>query len=316
VCLCPFHGNKYTPSFSVSKSSGAYICFNSSCGVSGGLTDLVVVLTKRDEFAARRLIRTQEKDISTSYSDRLKAAVSSAPQEFTEFPQGTLDRLHQEYLSSSIAQDYMTGRGFEQETMEKFGIGYSAKTDMVTVPMHDSKARPIGLIGRSIQDKKFKNSPGLPTSKTLFNFHRAKKTGDTAIIVEASFDAMRIDQSGYPNVVGCLGGNFSSYHAEQLDRTFNTLIIMTDFDKKRIDANCRRCAKEGKKLCTGHNAGRDLGMYIANTLSRKRILWASYEDRMVYADGAKDPGDMTDDQIRQCLKNAVSNFEYRSWNLY
>jgi hypothetical protein len=148
--------------------------------------------------------------------------------------------------------------------------------------------------------------------------HRAKKHGDTVIVCEASFDAMRIHQAGYPNVVACLGGNFSPYHFDQLNKHFSTIVIMTDFDKKEkhLYKNCQKCKKRGLTLCAGHNPGRDLGATIAAGLHMKDILWASYSDGIVYPNSAKDAGDMTDDEIRQCLKNAVDHYEYSEWGVY
>jgi len=187
--------------------------------------------------------------------------------------------------------------------------------------MHDPKGMPIGLIGRtpSHTDKRFKNSTNLPKSKTTWNFHRAKRTGDTVIVCEASYDAMRIHQAGYPNVVALLGGHVTPYHLEQLGRHFSTIIIMTDFDKKQYRANCRACKnrkfKHNEVRCKGHRPGRELGHQIADALSHKRILWATYDDKCVFPNGAKDASDMTDDEIRQCLKNAISHVEYSLWDI-
>jgi 5S rRNA maturation endonuclease (ribonuclease M5) len=61
-------------------------------------------------------------------------------------------------------------------------------------------------------------------------------------------------------------------------------------------------------------AGRALGMSIANKLRNKDILWASYEYGKIYPHDAKDVGDMTDEEIKACIKNSVSDLEYRSWS--
>ena len=61
-------------------------------------------------------------------------------------------------------------------------------------------------------------------------------------------------------------------------------------------------------------AGRELGHSIAGRLRNKNLLWASYEYGKVYPHGAKDAGDMTDEEIKACIKNAVSDIEYRSWS--
>jgi hypothetical protein len=42
-------------------------------------------------------------------------------------------------------------------------------------------------------------------------------------------------------------------------------------------------------------------------------LWASHEYGKIYPHDAKDAGDMTDEEIKSCIKNAVSDIEYRSW---
>lgn len=320
LCFCPFHGNKHSPSFSVSRTNGTYICFNHSCGATGTLVDLVKRTTKRNEFEARRMILKKKSETQQAFTDQLKKALRPVV-DFVEFPRHTIDRMAEDFWKNPEAVRYMVeDRGFEEETLETFKIGYSAKKDIIAVPMHSPKGVPVGVIGRpaSKENKFFKNSRGLPTSKTLWNLHRAKRHGDTVIITEASFDAMRVHQAGYENVVACLGGNFSPYHFDQLDKHFSTIVIMTDFDRKEkhMYKNCQKCKKRNLNLCVGHNPGRDLGATIAAGLQKKRVLWASYDDKVVYPNEAKDAGDMTDDEIRQCLRNAVSNFVYEGWRIY
>ena len=129
---------------------------------------------------------------------------------------------------------------------------------------------------------------------------------------------MRIHQAGYPNVIAILGGHLSPTHYSLLLRYFSTIIIMTDFDKKEshIYVNCKKCKAKGAALCLGHNPGRDIGEALSVGLSSKKVMWASYDTEVVYPDDAKDAGELTDDQIRQCLRNAVNDYIYHSWNLY
>ncbi len=329
LCFCPFHGNTHTPSFSVSRTNGAFICFNHSCGESGTLVDLVKRTKGVNEFEARRIILKKKSETQQAFEDELEKLLTPVV-EFPEFSQDVLDRMREDFWENPEAVRYMVEeRGFEEETLEHFGIGYSAKKEIIAVPMHSPKGVPVGVIGRpaDTENKFFKNSRGLPTSKTLWNFHRAKREGDTVIICEASFDAMRIHQAGYANVVACLGGNFSPYHFDLLNRTFNRIVIMTDFDdkSKHVRKACRKCKNRGSNLCMGHNPGRDLGATIAAGLNRKDILWASWGHGIAYPNfavegvrngAAKDAGDMTDDEIRQCLRNAVPDFEYSQWELY
>lgn len=303
----------------VDKYKGLYHCFSPSCDASGKLEDLPRVLLKMNHFQVQRLLIQSKSDKSVPFTDRLAEAMAK-PVDFEPFPQEVLNRAVSDF-KGSIAQDYMHSRGFTDETLEYFGVGYSKAQGMVIVPMHDPKGMPIGLIGRtpSHENKRFKNSTNLPKSKTCWNFHRAKRTGDTVIVCEASYDAMRIHQAGYPNVVALLGGHVTPHHVEQLGRTFSTVVIMTDFDELQYRPNCKRCKnvdfRRGDVRCLGHRPGRDLGDAIASQLSHKKILWAAYGEEEVFPHGAKDASDMTDDEIRQCLKNAVSRAQYSMWEL-
>lgn len=318
LCYCPYHGNKFTPSFSVSNSHGSFICYNHACGVSGNLLDLVTFVAKVSYYEGLRIIDKAGKS-DVSFKERMERRRKKM--EFPSFPPEVLERMQKEFWNDSEGLEYMLSRGFERDTLREFGIGYSATKNMVATPMYDIAGNPIGVIGRSPsrEDKQFKNSVGLPTSQTLWNIHRARKFSDAAIVCEANFDGMRISQAGYPNVVACLGGNFSPNHAEQLDQNFSTIIIATDFDdkEKHIYKGCRKCRDRGFEWCQGHNPGRALGNTIAEEMSRrgKVIKWAAWGNGVVYPHGAKDVGDLTDEEIKHCIQNAVSNYIYRSWNI-
>lgn len=312
LAYCPFHGNTDSPAFAVDKNKGLFTCFNPSCMNSGTLEELIRRTTDLNPFQAARVILKYKNADKTPFADRLAEVMKKTP-DFVEFPKDSLDRLYESFKGSK-GEEYMKSRGFNDDTLDYFRVGYSDKKDMVVVPMHDPKGMPVGFIGRAAShtNKVFKNTVNLPKSKTAWNFHRAKKDGDTVIICESSYDAMRIHQAGYSNVVALLGGHVTSFHLEQIGRHFSKVIIMTDFDKKGYRPNCRLC---NYQACQGHRAGRELGRSIARGLPNKKIMWAAYDDTCVFPHGAKDASDMTDDEIRQCLRNAVSNLEYSRWNI-
>lgn len=288
--FCPFHNNVHTFSFSISTITGAWLCFNPSCGQSGNLVDLVKKVLGKNDFQALRFISSKASTQEEIFEEELSSILEDKP-DFIEFSQDTLDSLYNGLGNSKAAQEYFNSRGINEESMHYFRLGYSANQNMVIVPVHSPDGIPVGLVGRSISDKKFKNSNNLPKSKTLFNIHRAKRIGDNVIVVESSFDAIRVHQAGFPNVVATLGGHVSTDNIKLLNRYFNKIIIMTDSDE----------------------AGRNLGISIASKLKNKNLLWASYTYGKIYPHDAKDAGDMTDDEIKLCINNAVSDFEYRSW---
>ena len=238
-----------------------------------------------------RYISSKEAESVENFDEVLKDMFEEKP-DYVEFPQDTLDQLYSNLNDNEHAKEYFNHRGIKQEAIDYFKLGYSSNMGMVIVPVHSPDGLPVGLVGRSISEKKFKNSTNLPRSKTMFNIHRAKKIGGQVIIVESTFDAIRVHQAGFPNVVATLGGHISHDNINLLNRYFNRIIIMTDSDQ----------------------AGRELGTTITNRMRNKDILWASHSYGKIYPNNAKDAGDMTDQEISTCIKNAVSDIEYRTWN--
>lgn len=319
ICLCPFHGNTNSPAFSVSKTSGKFLCFNESCGEFGSLIELVKRIAHKNDFEAARIIYKAKKDSALSFTDRLQRVTAKTV--MPTFQPETIERLKEAFWKTPKALDYMRGRGFEDSILEDYKIGYSEKKRVINVPMYSESGEPVGFIGRAIENKRFHNSENLPVRQTLWNLHRARRLGDTVIVCEASFDAMRIAQAGYPNVVACLGGNFNEQHAHQLMKYFKTVIIFTDWDDSREHVydkggkRCRKCVDAGYSACKGHNPGRDTGQKIATLVKGKQIKWATLGYKRVY-DGAKDAGDMTIQQIREAIQGAVTNMEYQRWGIY
>lgn len=314
LALCPVHGNTNTPALSIEKTEGVFMCWNSSCGISGKLEDLVRLTTKKDEFQIARLI-LKAKAGGDSISTQVQRSLRK-PQEFVRYNENMLSRMAEQMWQEEAGREYMHSRGFEDETLKEFEVGYSVKRNMIVVPMHDPTGMPVGFIGRkaSHTDKVFKNSKNLPSSLTLWNLHRAKKTGGTIIICESCFDAMRVHQAGFPNVVASLGGYWNTHRRDLIERYFNTVIIMTDDDKLRIETPCQSCLSKGNRRCVGHLDGESLGMKIADSLPGKRVKWATASDiQSVYSKRfySKDACGMTEPQIRDCISNAVPHIEYR-----
>ena len=287
LCLCPFHHNTDSPAFAASYSKGLFVCYNQNCSASGTVLDLVKKLTNRNDFEALRFISSSKQSEAEAFEDGLKDLLDDKP-DFVAFPEETLKNLYNGLIKSEEAKEYLKSRKIDLSAMAHFAMGYSENMSMVTVPLHSPEGLPVGIIGRSIKDKKFKNSINLPRNKTMFNLHMAKREGGTIIVCESSFDVIRLWQAGFPNAVGTLGGSISDINIQNLNKYASTIIIMTDNDQ----------------------AGRALGIKIAQKLKNKNVLWAKYDYNTIYPHLAKDVGDMTDEEIKQCIKNAIPHFEY------
>ena len=224
IIFCSFHSNTRTPAGEVHKSNGTFFCF--SCQKVADLVELVMHVSGRTYFEAVRFIKgkEQENDLEIEINKKLYIKPDYVP-----YDELIIKRLNNQMMDSDRAKNYMLYRKITQDSIIKFALGYSEKQDMVTIPVHSPEGIPVGFVGRSIEGKDFKNTPGLPKSKTLFNLHRVK-TADRVYVVESSFDAIRLDQVGFP-AVATLGANVSNSQTELLQKYFNNIIVIADNDE-------------------------------------------------------------------------------------
>jgi DNA primase len=180
----------------------------------------------RTYFESVRYIKSKETETDLSY--QINQTLVQKP-DYIPYDELQIKRLNQQALESPRATRYYDGRLINETSIKKFQLGYSEKQDMVTIPVHSPDGIPVGFVGRSIEGKEFKNTPGLPKSKTLFNIHRVK-TADKVYVVESSFDAIRLDQCGFP-AVATLGANVSSFQTDLLIKYFNNVIVIADNDE-------------------------------------------------------------------------------------
>ena len=241
IIFCPFHNNHRTPAGEVHKTNGMFFCF--SCQKSADLIELVMHTSGRTYFEAARFIKSKEKESNLALEiDR--ALVKE--EHYKPFDELIIKRLHNNLISSDRAKNYFQYRKLTKHSCEKFVLGYSEKQDMVTVPVHSPDGVPLGFVGRSIEGKDFKNTPGLPKSKTLFNLHRVKKS-DIVYVVESSFDVIRLDQLGIP-AVATLGANVSGKQIELLQKYFNNILIIADNDEAGGNMKDRIIEKLGSRV--------------------------------------------------------------------
>lgn len=224
IIYCPFHGNHRTPAGEVDKASGIFFCF--SCQHVCDLIELIMHTTGRTYFESARFIKSKEQQ--TSLIDSVSKKLVEKP-DYVQYDQVLIKRLNQQALESPRAMRYYSGRLITEESVRKFALGYSEKQDMVTIPVHSPDGIEVGFVGRSVEGKDFKNTPGLPKSKVLFNLHRVKSS-NKVYVVESSFDAIRLDQCGFA-AVATLGANVSNYQTDLLQKYFNSIVVIADNDE-------------------------------------------------------------------------------------
>ena len=268
IIFCPYHNNTRTPAGEVSKESGLFFCF--SCQQTAELQELIMKMTNMSYFESIRFIKSKEKE--TNIEDLVNKKLYK-PKEFIQYDEVLIKRLSNQTLESPRAMRYFEGRKITKKSIEKFSLGYSEKQDMVTIPVQSPDGMTIGFVARTIEGKEFKNTPGLPKSKILFNLHRIK-TSSRVYVLESSFDAIRVDQVGFP-AVATLGANVSSSQIELLKKYFSEICVVADND--------------------------DAG----NTMANKLIEKIGSKAYMMKLDNKyKDIGDMLDSDIIELLQKS------------
>ena len=224
IIFCPFHNNTRTPAAEVHKTNGLFYCF--ACQETKELTEVVMQASGRSYFEAARLI--DSKSDNKNLVEALEDTLNKKP-EFEEYDLDMIERLNKNVSTNSRAIEYYKSRNINKDSVEKYKLGYSEKQDMVTIPVYSPDGLCLGFVGRSIEGKVFKNTPGLPKSKTLFNLQRAKRH-DKVFVVESSFDAIRLEQVGV-HAVATLGATISKEQRKLLKQYFNEVIVLGDNDE-------------------------------------------------------------------------------------
>ncbi len=126
--LCPFHNEK-SPSFHVNPRHQYYHCFG--CGASGSVIDFIMQIEGMEFLPALRLLADRAGIIltdSSSPEDIKKARIIKQGKERLYELMQSLSLWYGSQLhtrEAEIARQYIQSRGLDDETIRRFGIGYS-----------------------------------------------------------------------------------------------------------------------------------------------------------------------------------------------
>ncbi len=125
--LCPFHNEK-SPSFTVSPSKEIFKCFG--CGKSGNSISFIMEHEKLSYVEALRWLAAkyniQIEETAVSPQQRLQVQTSESLFIINQFAQKFFsEQLFETENGNDIALSYMKERGFTEDVLRKFGVGYS-----------------------------------------------------------------------------------------------------------------------------------------------------------------------------------------------
>ena len=125
--LCPFHNEK-TPSFSVTPGKQMYYCFG--CGAGGNVFNFIMEYENYTFGEALKHLadRAGVELPQIEYSKEVREKAQERA-ELLEINKQAAQYFYYQLRTEKGAQGYkyLTGRGLSEETMRKFGLGYSDK---------------------------------------------------------------------------------------------------------------------------------------------------------------------------------------------
>jgi DNA primase len=243
-CPLPTHeGKRQSPSFSANVGRGIWQCFG--CGAKGNLIEFAARMeglnpADPDDFRKAALLlqktfggsdggerekpKSEPKERARERSEQEEerpGSVVNAPLDFE------LQRLEHDH-------PYLRERGFTNETIKTFGLGYCHRGLMkgrIAIPLHDMEGALIGYAGRIVDEEAIgKDTPRylFPGSrerngtrhefrKSAFLYNGFRVGNPLRLVVVESFTAVWwLAQAGITNVVALMGASCSETQAALL----------------------------------------------------------------------------------------------------
>lgn len=266
----------------INLAKEVYLCF--ACGAKGTLLQL------SNHIGHRLSIATPDEELA-SLREHLDRLLSPAPT--TKYlPESALDRYR------TYTPYWYEARGFSQDTIDLFGLGYDTLSDAATIPIRDTRGRLVGVTRRFLDpdaDKRYKDPKSFDKANNLYaSWLLGSTESDIVVLTEGPLDAIRVWESGYA-AVAQYGAVLTSNQKRLLESFgFNRLVLAYDADLA------------GKRACD-HALGKVIspmpgrGDYDKHMDMRRSFMVSRISYR---GTGAKDPGAMAPDLLSDVLSRA------------
>ena len=274
--FCPMHKDRtgsedHNPSWWINASTGVHFCF--SCGYKGNIYTLVADLKGMDIFDAKEFLASSADLPVDVLMKRLKELPQYIPVE--EAVPMSEARLA---VFTDPPKDELRKRRITVEAAKLHGVLCDPTHRSWILPIRDPNNYTLwGWQEKGASGRFFKNQPtGVKKSKTVFGVE--VMATDILVVVESPLDVPRLASAG-------VGGSIATYGA-----------ILND-EQAKIMRRSERVIAAFDKDEAGMKANEQMRIF-----ARKYGLNLSYFNYSGI--DAKDPGDMTLDQIHQGIETA------------
>lgn len=275
---CPFHNEK-TPSFSVNEEKGFYHCFG--CGEHG---DIISFTMKHNNMDFKSAIAELANMAGLKMPDYKPRDPNVVKREDALFD--ICERAAQTYAEKLFTPDaahaleYVRRRGFTDEEIKKYRIGYAPKNNIIAnkfaeskflipsglcrrgdyglydffrdklmFPIFNAHGRIVAFSGRSLDGSEPKYINTTDTDifhkrQTVFGFNFAREAihrANRSIVVEGQIDAIKMQVNGFPETVAPLGTALTEDHIALLCKSNRNITFCFDGDAAGQKAAARAC---------------------------------------------------------------------------
>lgn len=275
---CPFHNEK-TPSFCVSEEKGFCKCFG--CGESGDIISFTMKVNNMDFKSAIEELANMAGLKMPDYKPRDPNIVRREESLFD-----ICEKAMQTYMEKLFTPDgahaleYARKRGFSDDMIKKYCIGYAPKNNLIAnkfanskhlidsglcrrgdfgmydffrdklmFPIFNARGRVVAFSGRSLDgsEPKYINTSDTEIfhkRKTVFGLNFARDAihrANRSIVVEGQIDAIKMQINGFPETVAPLGTALTEDHISLLCKSNRNITFCFDGDGAGQKAAQRAC---------------------------------------------------------------------------
>lgn len=245
LCGSGSHGGRNSNgAFSITKDGESWHCF--SCNKGGDLFDLIGIYENLPDHndQMKRAADLYGTTIATQKKTQGKEAANMQPEE--KKPQaGQFDAYIKKCAAAAGKTDYFKKRGFSEDTIARFSLGYDESRAVIVIPYDRSNSY---FITRSTQGKEFRKPPTEAAGTEPVYNCAALYSGQPCFVCESPLDAISIMQAG--GAAAAIGGTGCQKLIEQVkaQRPAGTIILCFDNDtagKNATETAAAALAEEG-----------------------------------------------------------------------
>lgn len=275
---CPFHNEK-TPSFSVNEEKGFYHCFG--CGEHGDIISFTMKHNNMDFKSAIAELANMAGLKMPDYKPRDPNVVKREDALFDIC--GRAAQTYAEKLftpDGAHALEYVRRRGFTDDMIKKYRIGYAPKNNIIAnkfaeskflipsglcrrgdygmydffrdklmFPIFNARGKIVAFSGRSLDGSEPKYINTTDTDifhkrQTVFGLNFARDAihrANRSIVVEGQIDAIKMQVNGFPETVAPLGTALTEDHIALLCKSNRNITFCFDGDAAGQKAAARAC---------------------------------------------------------------------------